>query len=169
MIIGFTGAGDAGKTTTATHMEKYGWKRQREYISDFIPPEQRMVGKTYDDPQPFIRALEELHAIHARYEKSGENIIMDRTIYDSHLLASILLSEGAFEKYYEKHKKIKNKIHYDHLVFFEVLPLKNEINGYEIMTEMLFNIKIKPRCDIICVADTIENRINHILNKIGGK
>ena len=63
-------------------------------------------------------------------------------------------------------KKIKNKIHYDHLVFFEVLPLKNEINGYEIMTEMLFKIKIKPRCDIICVADTIENRINHILNKI---
>lgn len=169
MLIGFTGVGNAGKTTTATEMEKLGFKRIREYISDLIPPELRIIGKTYDDAEPFINAIEKLKEMHLTYEKSEKNIIFDRTIHDSLILSYLLLTDDAYEEYYYIHKKIEKRIRYDHLVFFEPVPLKNKLNGYEIMTEMLYNIKVRPKCDIICEFDTVENRINHILNKIGDK
>lgn len=167
MIIGFTGVSDSGKTTTAMAMEQFGFKRVREYISDLIPPKLRIIGKTYDDAEPFIKAIQKLEKMHLLYEKSGENVIFDRTIYDSLILSYLLLTDEAYEEYYQMHKKIERRIHYDYLVFFEPIPLKNKLSGYEIMIEMLYSIKVRPKCDIICEFDTLENRINHILTKIG--
>ncbi len=165
MIIGFTGPHRSGKTTTAKELEKLGWIRVREYISN--SGYRIMTSKQQFDTPDLLIAIGEEHINRYTELRNGkENAVFDRTLHDLNIVAFIMCKPLAYRKFLDWFDDSIRQVKYNKLFYFEPIEGVKKLKGVEIAFNTLIRWKLKPICDVIVPFMPIDDRVQFVLNNL---
>ncbi|WP_423792094.1 hypothetical protein ACPB8Q_05045 [Methanocaldococcus indicus] len=159
MIIALEGHHRSGKTTLSKALEEYGFIRVREYLSKYRV---LRADRQLDDCSVFKEILDNNVYQYELYKDCY--VVFDRSIYDIYIAAFICCKPAAFEEFNRYFNRTTKKIRYDYLIWLEELHPPQ--SGIEYTFNTLCRWKIKPICNVILPATTVEDRIKQLIGII---